>query len=108
MKSSDPLSSLLARWRHDPAPDSGFAEGVWVRIDAAPRSQVRGPIAALLRFPVALPLAAALAVMAGIGAGVAANRAEATDRFATAYARSIDPLQMTALSAGAVAPHHHP
>jgi hypothetical protein len=109
MKSANPLSSLLARWRHEPAPDAGFAEGVWLRIDDASSRPGRRPIMAeLLSFSKALPLAAAFAVMAGIGAGVLANRAEATDRFAAMYARSIDPLQMSALPAGPAALHHHP
>lgn len=45
----------------------------------------------------ALPLAASLAILAGVGAGVLANRSQADQRFAAAYARTIDPLQMTAL-----------
>jgi hypothetical protein len=107
MISPDPISALLARWRHNPAPDPGFPEGVWARIDAAREIQAPRPATLRLRFPLALPLAAALAVMAGVGAGVAANRAEATDRFAAAYARSIDPLQMSALPAGPAHAHHH-
>lgn len=112
MNSPDPVSALLGRWRHRPAPAPDFTGGVWARIAADP-SVGRRP-APLLRFPLALPLAAALAVMTGIGAGFSANRAQATEQMATAYARKIDPLQMTALTPPAAIPqhdqghHHHP
>lgn len=60
----------------------------------------------VIRFPMALPLAASLAILAGIGAGVIANRSQADHRFAAAYARTIDPLQMTALPRAA-GEHQH-
>jgi hypothetical protein len=97
MNSSDPLHSLLASWRHEPEPDSDFNEGVWARIQAG--TQVR-PLAPIVRFPWALPLAASVAVLmsiaGGMGWALALNEAQSAERMASAYVRSIDPLQMSA------------
>ena len=97
MTSPDPLKSLLASWRHDPAPVADFNVGVWARIQAGEQAR---PLAAIVRFPWALPLAASVAVLlsiaGGMGWALALNEAQSSDRMASAYVRSIDPVQMPA------------
>jgi len=95
MNSPDPLNSLLASWRHEPAPASDFNTGVWARIRGGEAAR---PLAPIVRFPWALPLAASVAVLLSIAGGtgwaLALNEAQSADRMASAYVRSIDPLQM--------------
>ncbi len=97
MNSPDPLNSLLASWRHEPAPAADFNAGVWSRIRAGEAAR---PLAPIVRFPWALPLAASVAVLLSIAEGtgwaLALNEAQSADRMASAYVRSIDPLQMSA------------
>ena len=97
MNSPDPLNALLASWRHEPAPDSDFNAGVWARIQAGGQAR---PLAPIVRFPLALPLAASVAVLlsmaGGTGWALALNEAQSADRMASAYVRSIDPVQMSA------------
>ena len=103
----DQLPPLLKSWRHDPAPAPDFADAVWKRIRAA---EVTAPHASFFHFPAALPLAASFAVLlaglAGTSAALAVNHAQAEDRMATAYVRTIDPLQMTA--SATTSTHSHP
>lgn len=96
MKDQDPLSTLLAGWRHEPAPDPRFADAVWSRIRAEENASSK-----IVRFPfgLSLPFAAGLAVtfsvLVGAGGGALANRSRSADLMAAAYVRTIDPLQMT-------------
>lgn len=109
MNDRDELSALLRRWRHDPAPDPRFAAGVWQHIRTAEPVASPSRAGELLRFPLrfALPIAAGFAVILGITAGLASSRSQATERMATAYARTIDPILMT--SAGSAETHSsHP
>ena len=111
----DPLSTTLQTWRHEPAPAPDFESGVWNRIRTAEASATApaasspfAALAAFFRFPALQPLAAGLALLLALAAGtttaVAINRVQTTDRLATAYVRSIDPLQMNAAPDHA----HHP
>jgi hypothetical protein len=88
---------MLQTWRHTPAPDPDFNRTVWAHIKSAPSAQSWSE---LFHFPGALPLAASLAIVcalaAGSGGAVALKRSMTSDRMATAYVRSIDPVQMTA------------
>ena len=97
MNSPDPLTSLLASWRHNPAPASDFNAGVWARIQAGEHAR---PLAPIVQFPWVLPLAASVAVLLSIAGGtgwaIALNEAQSADRMASAYVRSIDPVQMSA------------
>jgi len=97
MNSTDPLSSLLASWRHDPTPAADFNAGVWARIQAGEQAR---PRAAIVRFPWALPLVASVAVLLSIAGGtgwaLVLNESQSADRMASAYVRSIDPVQMSA------------
>ena len=100
----DPLSSTLHTWHHEPAPAPDFNDQVWARIHSADASRKKEP---LLHFHLALPLAASIAVILSIAAGTGGafilNHTRTTDRMATAYVRSIDPVQMTSS-----ATHAHP
>lgn len=87
--STDPLSSLLSRWRHEPRPAADFAAGVWAKIDAA-----RGDERVVTAFRWALPLAASLAILLGIGAARLEARQQHAERMADSYVRTIDPVQM--------------
>ncbi|MET0263020.1 MAG: hypothetical protein ABW223_08995 [Rariglobus sp.] len=95
----DPLSATLKTWRHEPASAPDFDRAVWDRIHHTQAAETHAPFAALLRFPGAFPLAASLAVLLAIAAGTstafALNRSQSSERMAAAYARSIDPIQMT-------------
>lgn len=95
-----PLSDRLREWTGQaPAFDPAFSARVQSRLRAAPPAGWTG----------AFRLAAAACVLLGVGLGVAGGlRAPAgpsNDRLAAAYARSIDPLLMTA---GSAAGHAHP
>jgi hypothetical protein len=95
--SRDPLSSTLQSWRHEPSPAPAFNKHVWARIRSETAAQKR---VALFNFSSSLPLAAGLAILfavaAGSGTAFALNQTRTADRMATAYVRSIDPVQMTA------------
>ena len=95
MNSPDPLPSLLASWSHEPVPDSHFNEAVWARIHAGEQARPRAPIS---WFPSTLPMAASVALLLSIAGGTgwahALNTAQSADRMASAYVRSIDPIQM--------------
>jgi hypothetical protein len=75
---------------------------VWARIQEQSAAEHVGVIRRLLHFPLtsAMPMAASvlllLSLAAGSGAAFAYNSITRDDRMATEYARSIDPLQMTA------------
>jgi hypothetical protein len=91
----DPLSSLLQSWRAAPARigDEEFAEGVWTRI--GPRHAAGGTVLfRLLASPLAACFLVIASALAGGGAALAYNHATKTERMATAYVRTIDPLQM--------------
>ena len=96
MNSSDPLHSLLASWRHEPATDSDFNTRVWARIQADTQAR---PLAPILRFSWALPMAASVTMLVSIAGGagwaLALNEAESAEQMAAAYVRSIDPVQMS-------------
>ena len=102
MTDRDPLSSVLAEWQ--PQPDSAptFAADVRARLQAQP-AFTPSPLARILHFPAALPLAAGFAIMIGVFSALSMNRSETQSQMADAYARSIDPVWMTAASS-----HHHP
>ena len=111
MKPSDPLSDLLRTWTYEPPADSDFNRSVWARIEqktSAPRP-ARG-LAAIFAFPLAWnpALAAGFAILLsaaiGSGAAMAYDHSAREKKMAAVYARSIDPLQMTANAAPA---HHH-
>lgn len=99
--SPDSLSSLLRR--ADPAAGASatdpaaFAAAVHTRIHAADT----GPLFALRSFGRSLlPLAAALALLAALAAGssvaYAQHQRKASELYATAYAKSVDPFLMHA------------
>lgn len=101
MQAADPLSDLLRR--ADPAaqgtaPDSAaFAASVRARIQSADteaRLRPRGLARHLL--PLAAALAVLASVLAGSSAALAAHRRDNTEHFASAYARSVDPVLMHA------------
>jgi hypothetical protein len=100
MTDRDPLSSVLAHWQPQPdaAPDFGSTvqARLQAQVDARPATWAR-----MLQFPATLPLAAGFAIMLGIGSALSMNRSETQSQMADAYARSIDPVRMTASS-------HHP
>ncbi|PTY03807.1 hypothetical protein DB347_21505 [Opitutaceae bacterium EW11] len=105
MNPRDSLSDLLRSWRYQPPAEPEFNAQVWARLQEAER----GP-AKLSFFPAfarwSLPLAASITVIIsavlGSTAALAYNTAERDDRMASAYARSIDPLQRAPS-----APMHH-
>jgi hypothetical protein len=110
MNDDDSLSTLLKTWQHPPREASDFNRGVWTRLQAEPASKEAGAFGRLLVFPLigarrAMPIAASLAFLLSLatGSGVAFAYESLThdDRMASEYARTIDPLQMTA-------PHAHP
>ncbi len=100
MNNHDPLSRVLKSWKHEPTPSPEFTKAVWARIDAPEQAPGSSFFTQLLHFPGRLPIAASFAVilagLVGTGAALTINHEQATDRMATAYVRSIDPLQMTA------------
>lgn len=100
MTDRDPLSSVLAQWQ--PQPDSAptFAAEVQARLREPPASEAP-PLARILQFPATLPLAAGFAIMIGVFSAISMNRSEAQSQMADSYARSIDPVWMTAST-------HHP
>ena len=98
MTDRDPLSSVLAHWQPEPTPAPDFNAAVHRRLTSAPQ---RSRLTRILQFPVTLPLAAGFAIMLGVVSAWTLNRAETQAHMADAYARSIDPVWMTASS-------HHP
>ncbi len=90
MSNRDPLSDLLKSWRHEPPASPRFNAGVWARL-ASVREQTNP--AYFYRW--ALPLAASVALALGVGSAVQVVRHQHVDQMAAAYARSVDPLQMT-------------
>jgi len=110
MNDEDSLSPLLKTWRHQPREAPGFNRSVWTRLQAESASRKTSGLGHLLHFPLArarwaMPVAASLALLlslaAGSGAALAYESFTLKDRMAGEYARSIDPLQMSA-------PHAHP
>jgi hypothetical protein len=110
MNDDDSLSPLLKTWRHQPPDARGFNRGVWSRLQANSAPKESGVFGRLLHFPIAgaswaMPVAASFALLlslaAGSGAALAYESLTHDDRMAAEYARSIDPLQMSA-------PHSHP
>ena len=90
MSNHDPLSDLLKSWRHEPPAAPRFNAGVWARL-----ASVREETSLLPFYRWALPLAASVALLLGIGSAVQVARHQHADQMAAAYARSVDPLQMT-------------
>ena len=110
MNDEDSLSSLLKTWRHQPREAPEFNRGVWSRLQASPTAAESSWFGQLLAFPAistrwAMPMAASLLLLlslaTGSGVALAYDSMTRDDRMATEYARSIDPLQMSA-------PHTHP
>lgn len=107
MHPDDPLSKLLKSWREQPPADPQFQAEVWDRIRAAKNRRDLSAILARLfgipaeHFPRVAPLAASLvlgvAALIGFGAGRLQAEFASDARNARAYARTIDPLQMTEL-----------
>ena len=95
MTDRDPLSSVLAHWQPKPMAAPDFAKTVQARLAPAERATAW---ARMLQFPATLPLAAGLAIMLGVVSAWSMNRSEIQDQMADAYARSIDPVWMTASS----------
>ncbi len=96
----DPLSDRLREWAlPPPAFDPAFAARVQTRLHAGPSTGWSG----------AFRLTAAACVLLGVGMGVAgglrAPAGHSNEQLAAAYARSIDPLLMTADARGG---HAHP
>ncbi len=89
---------MLARWKPEPATAPDFNTAVHRRLRSAHQ---RSRLTRILQFPATLPLAAGFAIMLGIVSAWSINRAETQAHMADAYARSIDPVWMTASS-------HHP
>jgi len=102
MNTPDPLQPLLASWEHSSSDASDFNTGVWARIQSVEGTL---PLSPIIRFPSLLPLAASVTVLlsiaAGTGSALALNRAQSAERMASAYVRSVDPVQMSAA-------HDHP
>lgn len=102
MHDRDPLAELLSHWQPTPAEAPDFAAEVHRRLRRAqPRAgaiPTGGRFARLVAFPIALPLAAGIAIVLGVTTALTLNHAQLQDRMANAYARSIDPLQMTAMT----------
>ena len=96
MNESDPLSNLLSRWQPAPEADPTFAETVRSRINDTGVPASSGIVGQILRFPATLPLAAGFAVVIGVSAAVSLDQRRNTAEMAEAYARSIDPIWMTA------------
>ena len=110
MNPPDPLSPLLRSWSHQPAPAPDFNDGVWARLKNAPAAHHADVLpfepSVWSRWTLSLAAAAAIMLSAVVGTGAALayeNKAQ-NQRMATAYARSIDPLQM---SGAMTAPHRH-
>ena len=105
MNDQDPLSALLKTWRHQPRETPEFNRGVWTRLQAKPVTEESSLLGRLFHFPLAsarwaMPIAASVLVLlslaAGSGAAFAYESATRDERMAAEYARSIDPLQMSA------------
>lgn len=92
MNEPDRLNSLLNRWNPEPGLQPAFAAQVHERIRS---DRPVGAVARILQFPATLPLAAGIAIMLGVSAAISTDRAQRQDQLATAYALSIDPIQMT-------------
>ena len=92
MKEPDNLNSLLEHWELTPSHQPAFTEQVRHRMAV---SSSPGIGAQILQFPATLPLAAGIAIMLGVSAAISTDRAQRQDQLATAYALSIDPIQMT-------------
>lgn len=90
MSNHDPLSDLLKSWQHEPPAEPRFNAGVWARLASA---REETSLAYFYRW--ALPLAASLALALGVGSAVQVVRHQHADQMAAAYARSVDPLQMS-------------
>lgn len=90
MSAHDPLSKTLQSWQHQPEANPEFNLEVWARVHTA--GNQRSASVAFYRW--ALPIAASLALAAGIGSAVREGQQEHRERMASAYAQSIDPLQM--------------
>ena len=108
MNDRDPeVSRVLQSWQHEPRPAPRFNAEVWARIEAA-REMPWGAAAFIAQglgiparhFRWVLPLGAslllALAATLGAGVGYLQTSLTQTDRMASAYVQTIDPLQMTA------------
>lgn len=92
MKEPNNLNSLLKHWEPIPSHQPAFAEQVRHRMAASSSASLG---ARILQFPATLPLAAGIAIMLGVSAAISTDRAQRQDQLATAYALSIDPIQMT-------------
>ena len=90
MSKHDPLSDLLKSWRHEPPAAPRFNAEVRARL-AATREETN--FGSFYRW--ALPLAASVALLLGAGTAAQVARHQHADQMAAAYARSVDPLQMT-------------
>jgi len=104
MNDQDPLALLLKKWRLQPGEVPDFNRSVWARLQAKPATEDSSLPGRLLPFPLAstrwaMSVAASLLVLlslaAGSGAAFAYESINRDERMASAYARTIDPLQMT-------------
>jgi|SRR5882724_3097922 len=103
----DPLRDLLQTWQHRPEQDPHFNAGVWSRLAEEPAKGVQPSSrwAYLLPFSleswsrgslsVAASVLIVLSVALGSGAALAYDSLTRDQRMATAYAHTIDPLQMS-------------
>ncbi|AHF89038.1 hypothetical protein OPIT5_00880 [Opitutaceae bacterium TAV5] len=118
----DPLGRLLATWQPPPpVRDPGFEDAVRARLRTRARGADTAPVPfvagdgreRLLRFPALLPLATAasvaLAALLGATAALTVSHNRATERMASAYVASINPLERVhAGHSAAPAGHVHP
>lgn len=99
------LSRLLEAWRHEPPPAPRFNAEVWTRVGrmrdaswaaATYVTRVLGLPGRCVRWvmPLGAALLMALAAFLGAGAGRLHTSLTRTNRMASAYLKTIDPLQM--------------
>jgi hypothetical protein len=103
----DPLHDLLQTWQHRPVQNPHFNSGVWARLAEEPAKgvQSRSGWAQLLPFfseswsrgglSLAASVLIVLSVALGSGAALVYDSFTRDQRMATAYAHTIDPLQMS-------------
>src|SRR2546430_17153830 len=104
---SDPFRDILQSWQYRPVQDPHFNKAVWARLAEKPTEAARSRLGwgVLLPFfsesssrrTLSLAASVLLVVSVALGSGVALAYDSFTrdQRMATAYAHSIDPLQMS-------------
>jgi hypothetical protein len=91
MNRPDSLSVLLKSWKHDPPDEPQFNQQVWSRVQRSSSVPVHPTSRYLL--PLAASVALLLSGVAGTTVAIALQSSARNDKMATAYAKSIDPLQ---------------